>query len=179
MDTWDRTGDAVSFSELWDVLESYVRVADGVTITGGEPFDQPDALRELLLGLRGRLSSNTDILVYSGFTYAALEPQLIEMAELIDAVISEPFDLSASQTQALMGSDNQRLHFLTPLGERRYQSYRRARNANDDRLDLVLDSEGTGWLVGIPRRGDLESLRRRLAENGTLIRTTEHPVTQS
>ena len=101
------------------------------------------------------------------------------MVGLIDTVISEPFDLSASQTQALMGSDNQRFHFLTPLGEQRYQSYPRLRDANDDRLDLVLDSEGTGWLVGIPKRGDLEALRRQLAANGTLIHTTEQPVPQS
>jgi len=179
MDTWDRTGDAVAFSELWNVLESFVCVADGVTITGGELFDQPEALRELLLGLRGKLPRSADILVYSGFTYTALKPRLNEMVGLIDTVISEPFDLSASQTQALMGSDNQRFHFLTPLGEQRYQSYPRLRDANDDRLDLVLDSEGTGWLVGIPKRGDLEAFRRQLAANGTLIHTTEQPVPQS
>lgn len=178
-DTWDRNGESVPFVELWNVIDNFARDADGVTITGGEPFDQADALRELLHGLRTRLSPIADVLVYSGFSSSVLAERLHEMTGLIDAIISEPFDAEAPQTQALMGSDNQRLHFLTPLGERRFHSYRRPRNTEDDRLDLIVDSDGTGWLAGIPKRGDLEHLRRQLAADGTFVRTSEQRTTPS
>lgn len=44
---------------------------DGVSILGGEPFAQPDALLALILELRMRGCSH--ILCYSGYTYEALQ----------------------------------------------------------------------------------------------------------
>jgi hypothetical protein len=46
---------------------------DGVTITGGEPFEHPDGLAELLRGLhawRADLERPVDILCYSGLRYS-------------------------------------------------------------------------------------------------------------
>lgn len=53
----------------------------------------------------------------------------------------------------MRGSDNQRLHLLTELGTQRLGPYCRARTVEDDRLDLIVDGDGTAWMAGIPRRG--------------------------
>jgi anaerobic ribonucleoside-triphosphate reductase activating protein len=147
-----------------------------VTISGGEPFEQPEALGELLLGLSAMLQSGSDVLIYSGLPFADLTPWLDQWRRLVDAVISEPFDVTAEQTRPLMGSDNQQLHMLTELGRERFAQYQRPRDRRDDRLDVMVDEAGTAWMAGIPRRGDLERLQALLAAKGTASRTTEHAI---
>ncbi len=86
----------------------------GITVSGGEPFEQFAALLALLGELRQR--SRADILVYSGYPLEHLHAQLEQAAGLIDALISDPYQQHAEQSLALRGSDNQRLSLLTELG---------------------------------------------------------------
>jgi anaerobic ribonucleoside-triphosphate reductase activating protein len=72
-----------------------------------------------------------------------------------------------------MGSDNQELLLLTETGLRNFSAYLRVRNAADDVLDLMMDSDGTAWLAGIPKRGDLGRLQSILLERGFCSLTTE------
>ncbi len=60
----------------------------GITVSGGEPFEQFAALLALLGELRQR--SRADILVYSGYPLEHLHAQLEQAAGLIDALISDP-----------------------------------------------------------------------------------------
>jgi len=176
MDTWHQKTDRISVSELLSSVAEYARVAAGVTISGGEPFEQPEALGELLKGLPLVLKPSSDVLVYSGLPFASLAPWLVEWHGLVDAVISEPFDEAAPQARPLMGSDNQHLYALTSLGRERFAEYLRPRDSRDDRLDVMVDEDGTAWMAGIPRRGDLERLRTLLAAQGTVIHTTEQAI---
>jgi anaerobic ribonucleoside-triphosphate reductase activating protein len=166
VDTWSTGGSLVSVAELLQLVSAWP--ADGITISGGEPFDQPDALIELLGKLR-QTFPHADILVYSGYPREKLSfPE-----ELIDALMSDPFLVEEPQTLALRGSDNQRLHLLTQLGRQRFASYQRARTSEDDKVDLMADPDGTIWMAGIPRRGDLGRLQALLSARGTLVRTSE------
>ena len=55
---------------------------DGFTLTGGDPFYQPDALRELLKPLK---CISQDILVYTGYLYEDLPKDILnDIAVLID-----------------------------------------------------------------------------------------------
>src|SRR5262245_52975450 len=71
-DTWDPDG---GMEADVDALLAWCRDhvgdrADGVTITGGEPFDQPEALGVLLDGLarwRASTGRSLDVLCYSGY----------------------------------------------------------------------------------------------------------------
>lgn len=173
-DTWSATTERISVVELLSTISVYAHAADGVTISGGEPFEQPEALGDLLHGLSATLRPNTDVLVYSGLPFASLTPWLEQWQGLVDAVISEPFDVSAPQTRPLMGSDNQQLHVLTDLGRERFAPFHRPRDRQDDKLDVMVDEDGTAWIAGIPRRGDMERLQALLAAQGTVSRTTEH-----
>lgn len=177
-DTWAKAASEIAFDDVYEVIEQYRDQAHGITITGGEPFDQPEALGQLLRGLAARLSSDIDVLVYSGYSFSLLGKYLRDWPGLIDALISEPYQSEATQTRALMGSDNQRLHLLTTLGEERFRQFDRPRYASDDLLDLMVDVDGTAWLAGIPKRGDLEKLRASLGTEGTRIDTTEQRLSR-
>lgn len=147
--------------------------ADGVTITGGEPFEQPEALKELLAEIQSSLRRGADVLVYSGICIEHLQPHLSQLEGLIDVLCAGPFQLHSSQTRPLMGSDNQELLLLTEIGRRNFSGYLRVRNAADDVLDLMMDSDGTAWMAGIPKRGDLGRLQSILLERGFSSVTTE------
>lgn len=77
---------------------------------------------------------------------------------------------------ALRGSDNQRLHCLTPLGEARFGSFRDALS-DKSALDVMFDDDGAVWLAGIPRRGDWERLQRRLEQTSVVVRTSSDAST--
>jgi anaerobic ribonucleoside-triphosphate reductase activating protein len=172
-DTWSTQRGHVAVTDVLEAVAEYARMADGVTISGGEPFEQPEALGELLLGLSFLRKPGSDVLVYSGLPYGLLVPWLDKWQGLIDVVISEPFDRTAPQTRPLMGSDNQSLHMLTDLGRTRFAEFERTRDARDDQIDLMFDENGTAWMAGIPRRGDLERLQALVASRGIVTRITE------
>lgn len=97
------------------------RLVDGFTLTGGEPFLQPDALLEILPELR-KISS--DILVYTGYTREELldlghADILDQIAVLIDGRYME--DLN--NNSLLRGSSNQRIHILNQDYKTCYEEY--------------------------------------------------------
>jgi anaerobic ribonucleoside-triphosphate reductase activating protein len=167
MDTWARGRGQTTVDEVLAVIATWATDAQGFTLSGGEPFDQPAALASLLRGIRDR--SAADILVYTGYSLEQIAPQLASMAGLMDALISDPFDHSAPQTLALRGSDNQRLSCLTPLGRERFAPYERCTAAADRSIDVMFDVDGEVWLAGIPARDDLLRLARLLRAGGAEV----------
>lgn len=163
VDTWPAGWGRTEMAAVLAVLETWAYAADGLTVTGGEPFDQEDALRELLRGWRDM--SGTDVLVFTGHVLDRVSPWLARNPGLIDALVTGPYDRDAPQTLALRGSDNQRLHVLTSLGTR-LATYERLATAQDRRLDVMFDADGSVWLVGIPAAGDLARFRRAMHEAG-------------
>ena len=171
-DTWGPGHRRLSLEQLLEQITPWLHEAEGITISGGEPFDQFDALRSLLEGLR-RLSE-LDILVYSGYSLEQLDEPLFQTKGLIDALISDPYIEALSQTMALRGSDNQRLSLLTPLGRARLGHYERPLEPADKALDLMFDESGSVWMAGIPRRDDLLRLRDLLHEQGHHLQISAH-----
>ena len=172
-DTWGPGHRRLSLEQLLEQITPWLQEAEGITLSGGEPFDQFDALRSLLEGLR-RLSK-LDILVYSGYALEQLDESLLQTNGLIDALISDPYIEALSQTMALRGSDNQRLSLLTPLGRARLGDYERLLEPTDKALDLMFDESGSVWMAGIPRRDDLLRLRDLLHEQGHHLQISAHP----
>ncbi|QJI29217.1 4Fe-4S cluster-binding domain-containing protein [Pseudomonas sp. ADAK18] len=171
-DTWGPGKHAIELEALLTDLAPWLEHADGITISGGEPFDQPDALLALLGGLRR--SAHVDILVYSGHAREQLEPWLAQADGLIDALICDPFEQQQPQTLVLRGSDNQRLILLSELGRQRFAGYERPLNASDRALDLMFDDDGSIWMAGIPGRDDVLRLRDLLQSQGHQLQTSAH-----
>ena len=170
MDTWAEGRGMTTVAAVVAAVEPWLGVADGITVSGGEPFDQPAALRTLLAAFRARHPG--DILVYSGYPVEALDLSAFE--GLVDALISDPLFIEAPQTRPLRGSDNQRLVRLTPLGEQRFAGLDEPAPTLAPALDVMFDDEsGEVFLAGIPRRGDLRRLAHLLADAGHRVATTE------
>jgi len=133
---------------------------DGVTISGGEPFQQPQALRELLEGLREwRSSRSLDILVYSGYVISRLSrnQESRDILKLCDAVVTGPYVERLNDGSPLRGSANQQLVPLSPLGRRRYGSD----EMDGRRMQVCVEDGAEGrrvYYIGIPRRGDMDRL---------------------
>ena len=164
-DTWafDRSGE-IEVAGLLDSLADALRDADGVTVSGGEPCDQPEALCELLAGLRDRCVG--DILLFSGYTWPRLRARFPQVLDLVDVVVSGPYVEAAGQSRGLRGSDNQEFHRLTPLARARYSgSLDDALSMSRPALDLSLGDDEL-WMAGIPRPRDMERFRRILASQG-------------
>jgi anaerobic ribonucleoside-triphosphate reductase activating protein len=162
--TWAPNKGQATVEGVMAHLAEWLPAAEGITISGGEPFDQPEALVALLAALRRTTSA--DILVYSGKSIEQLVPVLRNVTEFIDALISDPFDLNAPQTMPLRGSDNQRLHLFTAVGIDRFSAYSQPSEKQDKSLDVMFDPDGSVWFAGIPKRGDFLRLQELLTNQG-------------
>lgn len=176
-DTWGSGRHRTTVGQLLDRVQPWLAEADGITVSGGEPFDQTEALLELLAALRQR--SGLDILVYSGYPLEQLMPSLGRANGLIDALISDPFDRQQSQSMALRGSDNQRLNLLTELGRERFADFERPLQEGDHALDVMVDDDGSVWMAGIPARDDLLRLRDLLREQGHRLQISADTASRS
>ena len=142
---------------------------DGITISGGEPFDQPQALHALLDGLqhwRNTAALDVDILCYSGYPLASLQKKHAALLQKLDALIPEPFVENKPLTQVWRGSSNQPLVLLSERGRARMQAYVDAPvDAQNKRIQTMVDGQRI-WYVGIPGRGDMQALELACAEKG-------------
>ena len=146
---------------------------DGVTISGGEPFDQPRALANLIDGLilwRASIASDFDILCYSGYPLPKLQKRHASVLAKLDAIIPEPFVDSLPLTHLWRGSSNQSLVPLSARGRARYATFVDApADTFGKRIQAGVDGERI-WFVGIPARGDMAALEATCAERGVELR---------
>lgn len=163
-DTWTFGRGRTTTEAVFQFIAPWLEQADGITISGGEPFEQPDALLSLLGVIRTRFHG--DILVYTGFEVADIKHSLEGSEGQIDALITGPYRHDLPQTLPLRGSDNQTLHMLTELGRERFARFNQPVEAAGPALDVMFDDDGTIWLAGIPRREEFNRLRAELQVAG-------------
>ncbi len=163
--------------ELWDQKEEWKmdtsnlihlirkiaasRLVDGFTITGGDPFDQPEALRELLCGLK---DVSEDILVYTGYRFADIRDKHRDVLENVSVLIDGPYIEERNHGQRLRGSDNQRIIYLKPDVKQTYLKYLRSKHA-----DIQNFSMGDSVIsVGIHLPGFHDALEEKAKEKGLI-----------
>lgn len=176
-DTWPR--DPARALPVADVLAWCKRVTaetpggpDGVTISGGEPFEQPKALGALLAGLmrwREQACFDFDVLCYSGQPLARLQREHADLLTLLDGVIPEPYVDTLPVTHVWRGSANQPLVPLSPRGQRRYAPYVDQDLATAGKRMQVAVEGGRVWMIGIPDRGDMARVEALCAERGMAL----------
>ena len=178
-DTWDpRGGWDVDVAEVLAWCDSRrPHGIDGITVTGGEPFEQPRALGGLLLALdawRRMLERPFDLLCYSGLPLGALRQGHADILALLDVLIPEPYvavraDAGRAAPPRWRGSSNQPLVPLTRLGRARYADADEAQHGGDaPRIQVSLE-HGAVWFIGIPGRGDLDRLEERARASGVVL----------
>ena len=124
---------------------------EGLTLSGGEPFAQPQALAAFLRLARAA-RPELSVLCFSGFRLENLRrmPAAAELLEQIDTLIDSPYILSLDDNRGLRGSSNQRVHHLSQRMAG-YDFEHAPRQA-----EMYLGTELT--LVGVPPRGLLAAL---------------------
>lgn len=170
-DTWaSDPGRLLSIAQLlrW-CRETSRDEVDGITISGGEPFDQPKALGSLLDALaqwRSSAGLDFDILCYSGYPLKTLQKRHSKLLARLDALIPEPYADQLPLTHLWRGSQNQTLITLSPRGTERYAPYvDAAAESFGKRLQIQLDGQRL-WSIGIPARGDMAALEALAQERG-------------
>ncbi|MFF0659122.1 4Fe-4S single cluster domain-containing protein [Micromonospora tulbaghiae] len=169
-DTWPANG-GTEVSDAWFAgawAAALARGATGLTVSGGEPTEQPQALLALLRAVRSTPApagaDQADVLVYTGRErdeFGALVPS---GPGLVDALITGPYRAAEPTTLIWRGSANQRLHLLSELGRERYAGFLAHRPERPPMQVLVGDDDVS--YVGVPRTGALPLMERSLRSSG-------------
>ena len=116
---------------------------DGFTITGGDPFYQPEDLKRLLEMLK---IISDDIIVYTGYTRGELKPDNLEnISVLIDGEYIEHLN----DNSLLKGSSNQEIYILDQSKEEKYICYL---ETEKNKIQNFITSDGV-ISVGIHKPG--------------------------
>ncbi len=157
---------------LQDILKRIKQTAeglDGITISGGEPFEQADSLYELIKLIKSE--THLDIMAYSGYTIKELNEHsesARKIISLIDILVDGRFEERLSNNKIWRGSDNQKLHLLSE----RAQKYRYIENTKYDAkrpLSFELDKDNELKIIGIPVRGFMRHFEEALLTKGMSI----------
>ena len=108
-------GTMISPDDLMKEVMKVKSVIDGVTLIGGEPFDQAGALLPFVRQVKDR---RLTVIAFTGYTLEALrlkkENSITGLLSCLDLLIDGPFiKEQESLKRRWIGSDNQRLHFLS------------------------------------------------------------------
>ncbi|MGL4736486.1 MAG: anaerobic ribonucleoside-triphosphate reductase activating protein [Cellulosilyticaceae bacterium] len=105
-------GEAVSLTDIWLRIQKNLPLVDGVTISGGDPFEQADSLLSLLKQLR---AAQINVWVYTGYLYTQLleDANLAKLLPYIDVLVEGPY-VASLHTERIkyVGSSNQRILHL-------------------------------------------------------------------
>ncbi|MDD3643869.1 MAG: 4Fe-4S single cluster domain-containing protein [Candidatus Krumholzibacteria bacterium] len=162
-------GSRRTVEEVAGAIVSIAPGFDGLTISGGEPFDQPEALCELCEIIVER--TGLDILVYSGYTLEELRegpPAVATFLGLVDVLIDGPYIRELPGTKIWRGSDNQRLHCLSGRAQK-YRRFDEAVYEGARELQYELTDDGGLRIVGIPERGFEERFERVARSRGVTV----------
>jgi anaerobic ribonucleoside-triphosphate reductase activating protein len=129
-------------SELAKEIVFQSKETEGITISGGEPFDQLAGLLIFLQAIRSL--SQLSVILFSGYSFDKISkmPQSIEIMQNVDVLIAGPFDKTRLQQKNLAGSSNKTYHFFT-------DKYSLKDFETIPEAEIVIDSQGNITFSGI------------------------------
>lgn len=173
LDTWGlRPETTVDANQVVAWCQAHLHEgANGITVSGGEPFDQPEGLLYILEQLRGCADREKvkpfDVLCFTGLHFSNVEKNHPGILSLLDAIVSEPFLQSSPTNKYLCGSENQVLRILSEKWRTRYHADR-SENTLKKHIDISVFLNSV-YLSGIPREGDLAKLRNAMKARGVSL----------
>lgn len=115
-DTWDSNGGTeVSLMELSQQVLNVCCKIEGLTILGGEPFEQSEEVAQLA---KFAQQQGLGVITFTGLIYEQLmvdvNPYVKMLLQHTDLLIDGEFQKDNLETQrSLVGSSNQRFHYLS------------------------------------------------------------------
>lgn len=103
----------MTVEELMSRLRLSASSVEGLTVSGGEPFAQPEGLLHLVKNFRVETGFTT--ILFSGHTLAEIlaterGPAILEQ---VDVLISGRYDRTKARPSGIVSTANQELHLLT------------------------------------------------------------------
>lgn len=133
-----------------------VRGIEGLTVSGGEPFEQAEGVLTLVRELRRQ--RDLGLIIYSGYRFARLRQKGGAVAELLsecDVLVDGPYLERLNDGMALRGSSNQRAHALT----NRYLDQMHIYGAPGRSVEVRLEGDNA-MMVGVPSNEQLMTISR-------------------
>ena len=128
----------------------------GVTILGGEPFDQADTLSIFLQEIK---KLNLNVLAFSGYYYEQLLQRGVntEIFDYIDLLIEGPFEQDLLDlSRPWVGSSNQKYRFLTDeWDESIFTTY-------TNKVEVRVNANGTIEINGMIDQDSLRELQKQI-----------------
>ncbi len=167
---WD-AGDPQPLEPLAQALRPLLAEVDGLSISGGEPFDQAVALAALIDLLRA--DADVEVLVYTGYRLDELRtmPAMAPLLDRVDLLVDGPFLEGEGNTLQWRGSDNQRVLLLSDRA-RRYAGSENQPMPEPRPLQLQLLTPTSYRVIGIPRRGDVDAYHAAMSARGVEVKKT-------
>ena len=163
-----QTGEDISVDNLWSQI-SQVDGIDGVTFSGGEPFEQVQSLARLAKLVR---ENGMNVVSYTGYRQEALAADPTRFGPLlneIDLLIDGEYRSELGGSYQWRGSGNQRLLYLT-------DRIKKCPEKIVSEMQISFDSNKQGFaLSGIWPKGVVNELIRELDRRGFPMRPERSP----
>lgn len=144
----------ITVEELRDVFLNVVD-AEGITISGGEPFLQAEELATMLDGIKAK--RNYGVIIYTGFLKEELEKNndngVLRLLKHADILIDGHYIQELDDGRPYRGSSNQRIHLLTDRYESVFEDYYNGTDKRNIEIDVVKDNV---YMVGVPSKNGIE-----------------------
>ena len=150
-ETWDMEGGTLCCTK--DLVAAFIRSGcSEITISGGEPFLQAEALAEFI-----HQAGDPGTIVYTGFTYEELlsHSDAVPLLEACDMLIDGQFIEELCDGKNMRGSSNQRAILLTD----RYQKTAETFGTESTKIEFFFHNDKT-HMIGIPTPDWLARERR-------------------
>ena len=143
-------GEWFSVEEIFLEIQA-VENLTGITISGGEPFLQAEGVAKLVEMLRQ--NSTLDIMIYSGYTIEELKARndaaINFLLGNVDILIDGEYCEDLNNNSIYRGSDNQRIHFLSPKYLPFKEKILRTKNRS---VEFVCRDDGELFMIGVPAK---------------------------
>lgn len=163
---WPPTGGTVmNVEDLHELIVATPGI-EGVTYSGGEPFQQAEALFHLS-SLISR--SGLSVMSYSGYTLdeirANTDPYATRLLSLLDVLVDGRFRKEQSAHLLWRGSRNQRVHFLSG----RYRGFEPEINSEVQEVEIQINGDMLSMTGNLDWR-IVQSIKEGLAQHGVVSR---------
>ena len=155
-DTWDSYGGfELSLEEVIGEFNKAAGFVDGVTILGGEPFEQAEELAEFAEYVR---QSGKTVITFTGYTYVSLQARsdlsvnkLLRNTDIL--MDGEYVQALRDFSRPMVGSKNQNIIFLSDrISMQEYYSYKNS-------IEVRMSPSGRIRINGM---GDLDKIRKEI-----------------
>jgi len=136
-------GQNIDYKDLFKMILDEPNI-EGVTFSGGEPFEQVSELLKLTKLIK--IKTNLSQIVYSGYTINQIKINIAKGNKIlsnIDVLIDGRFQSTNLSKNNLIGSSNQKHYFLS-------KRYNIKDFKNQNRLEYHFKKDGSTVLTGFP-----------------------------